>query len=210
MNLPPSLSKNALAQRAFRRRMRDRAWVPHQIYILAQHKNVLDAVESALRRPLLPASLLHLYQEHLTAMNQPWTTLSLYQALLDHRDTGAWSPTLHGEGDTAALELTVPQLGDLRLHLAAAGGQIATSAVLFKAAHVKNIAALNDDALRVGPHTLLTSVGLLSLDGEDTYVAYGNLSSRSPLDMVVEELHTLSQNAIEFVRLFSSHLGASS
>jgi uncharacterized protein YjfI (DUF2170 family) len=209
-----SPSKNTLAQRAFRLRMRERGWVPHQIYILAQHKNVLDAVESALRTPQLPSSLIHLCQEHLTAMNQPWTTIALYQALLNHRETGGWSASVQGEGDSAALELIVPELGDLRIHLAAAGGQIATSAVLFKASDVENVAALNDAALRAGPHALLTSVGLTKIDGEDTYVAYGNLSSRSPLDMVVEELTTLAQNALSFVHLFSPHLsfhtGASS
>lgn len=202
------LSANALAQRQFRARMREKGLVPHQVYVLPMHKITLDAVEVALRHPLLPQSLATLTQDHLAAMTLAWTTTSLQQALLDQQRSAAWNPEFHNDTPDS-LTLVLPEHGDLPVHLAVAGQQIMASVVLFPATSVTDRAALNDAALRVGPHTVFSGVGIQRVGDEDIYIAYGQLSARSSLDSIIEEIEALGHNALDFVSVFSTFLSPS-
>ena len=200
----PLPASAAQRQKAYRERLRERGLAGYQVYIDPRHKPVLDAVEKALRGKTLPVLLHQLTLEHLSAMTTPWNTQSLSQALQDNAESALWAPTVHGE----AIHLTLADHGDLPVDIAVSGTQIFASAVLFPAGAVTDRAGFNEAALKVSPLTSLTSVGILTINGEDVYVAYGQLSACAPADNVIEEIRTLGHNALEFVTLFSSHIGA--
>lgn len=202
------LSTNAKAQRAFRERLKEKGLTPHQVYILPIHKKILDAVEQNLRQDMIPLSLTQLTLENLSAMTIAWNTKTLHNALSDQQESASWNPTLASDesGHAVAINFTMPESGDLPVVLAVSGLQILVSSILFPAKDVMEPNALNEAALRVSPNTHLTGVGIQTIGGEDFYVAYGQLSSCAPLDNVMEEIRSLSHNAIDFVRLFSSFL----
>jgi uncharacterized protein len=200
----PPRTTPAQRQKAYRERLRERGLASYQVYIDPVHKPVLDAVEKALRHPSLPTLLHQLTLEHLSPMTIAWNTQTLHQALQDTAESAAWTPTVHGD----AVHLTLSEHGDLPVDIAVAGSQIFASAVLFPASQVTDRAAFNEAALKVSPLTSLTSIGILTIGGEDVYVAYGQLSACAPADNIVEEIRTLGHNALEFVSLFSSHIGA--
>lgn len=198
-----SQSSSAKAQREFRRRMLERGLVPRQIYVLPRHKATVDALEQALRQPVLPPALISLTQEHLNPMTIAWTPHTLHLALLDRHKTARWNPQFRN-AEVPTLSLSLPDHGDLPVHVGVVGQQVMVSAVLFPASQVRDRAALNEAALRLGPMSVFTAVGLQTIGGEEVYIAYGQLSSLSAVDTIVEEIEALGNNALEFVRVFAS------
>jgi uncharacterized protein YjfI (DUF2170 family) len=73
---------------------------------------------------------------------------------------------------------------------------------------VHDRAAFNDACLRLNPLNPLSNLGLQSFDGEDVYVVFGELSTRSPLANIVEEIDVLARNtlqAAEALRPYITH-----
>jgi uncharacterized protein YjfI (DUF2170 family) len=187
--------------------MRAKGLVPRQVFIRPQHREILATVELALREPVLPDSFRRL--ETLSAMTQPWTTLALHEALAEHvaRERLPYQLTLeHGADPTIAIAL--PEHGDLVIHLMASGEQLFASTPLCLGSQVGDRAAFNDACLRLNPLNPLSNLGLQSLDGEDVYVVFGELSTRSPLANIVEEIDVLARNtlqAAEALRPYITH-----
>lgn len=194
--------RNAQAQQAFRARMRQEGLVPVQVYVLPMHKPTLRAVELAARHPVLPDSLIHLTQEHLAAMTIAWTPEHLRLALLDHLDTAKWSPRL--DAPQAPLLVSLPEYGDLPVMVAISGNQILVSADLFPVDAVKDRAAANDLALRLGLHSSLSAIGIQRHGDQDVYIAYGQLSALSSYDAIREEIDLLGHNTLEFAHAFKA------
>lgn len=201
-----SVSTNAKAQRAFRERLRQKGWMPYQVYILPEHKKVLDAVEKELRTEQLSSALYHLTLENLAVMSMNWTALSLYKAFSENQEATLFHPMLQEN----VLTLRLADKGDLRVDLAIVGNQILVSSIIVPASHIQDRSVFNDMALRVGFNTHLTNIGLDSINGEDVYVAFGQLSACAPLDNILEEIKALGFNTIEFIKMFQPFLKNSS
>jgi hypothetical protein len=84
--------------------------------------------------------------------------------------------------------------------------QILVESVLFPAANIADVAALNDQILRTQQLTPLTSVGLKKIDGEDYYIAFGALSTDSKDSVIIEEIDTLFANIDDFIELYSDNM----
>lgn len=186
----------ALSQRAFRERMREKGLVPRQVFIRPHHREILATVELALREPVLPDRYRHL--EAYSAMSQPWTTPALHEALAEHVIRERLSFTLNLErGSDPTIAITLPDHGDLVIHLMASGEQLFASTPLCMGSQVSDRAAFNDACLRLNPLNPLSNLGLQQIDGEDVYVVFGELSTRSPLANIVEEIDMLAHNTLQ-------------
>jgi len=190
---PPS--STALAQRAFRQRMREQGLIPQQIYIRAEHKETLSRIERSLRLPTLPP-FLHTMESH--AMSQQWTIQALYEALKtsEFGKTGHASLRLH-EGAEPAIQIELHDLGDLPLQMVASGGEVNVSTLLCDASQVKDRSAFNEACLRLNTIYPLSNFGLSKIGGKDVYIVFGQLSSLAPLPNVIEEVIVLGHNTIQ-------------
>lgn len=73
------------------------------------------------------------------------------------------------------------------------------SATLFPTAEIQNPTAFNDAILRLVPFLSLTTVGIITKNNTDYYVAYGSISSQSAPSQVVEELTVLFDNIPQLI-----------
>jgi uncharacterized protein YjfI (DUF2170 family) len=191
----PSRSTAARSQRAFRERMLAKGLVPRQVFIRPHHREILATLELALREPVLPDHYRHL--EAYSAMTQPWTTLALHEALSEHvaRERLPFHLGLE-RGADPTIAITLPDHGDLIIHLMASGEQLFASTPLCLGSQVAERAAFNDACLRLNPLNPLSNIGLQAFEGEDVYVVFGELSTRSPLVNIVEEIDVLARNTL--------------
>lgn len=100
------------------------------------------------------------------------------------------------DGAEPALNIVLHEHGDMELQLAAAGDQVFVSTVLFDAAAVADRHGLNDACLRLNPINPLSNLGLSDVGGRDAYIVFGELSSASSHEAIVEEILTLADNTI--------------
>ncbi|MEO6343160.1 MAG: YjfI family protein [Dokdonella sp.] len=200
-------SPAARSQRAFRERMREKGLVPRQVFIRPHHREILATLELALRELVLPDRYRQL--EAYSAMSQPWTTSALHEALAEHVLRERLSFVLKLErGADPTIAITLPEHGDLVIHLMASGEQLFASTPLCMGSQVDDRAAFNDACLRLNPLNPLSNLGLQQMDGEDIYVVFGELSTRSPLANIVEEIDVLARNtlqAAEALRPYITH-----
>ncbi|UXI67333.1 YjfI family protein [Tahibacter amnicola] len=140
-------------------------------------------------------------------MNNPWTTESLYEALHSDAsiDLSGIDLSLVG-GVDPTLSILMREHGDLALQMAVSGEQIFVSAPLCLGSQVKDRPAFNEACLRLNPLNPLSNLGLQSIDGEDLYIVFGELSARSPLQAVVEEIRVLADNTLQAAEAFAEHL----
>jgi uncharacterized protein len=140
-------------------------------------------------------------------VNNPWTTESLYEALQSAPSVDLKGADLRLVGGVdPAVNIVLPEHGDLTLHLAVSGEQIFVSTPLCRGSQVKDRHAFNDACLRLNPLNPLSNLGLQSVGGEDVYIVFGELSSRSPLPAVIEEIHVLADNTLQAAEAFADHL----
>jgi uncharacterized protein YjfI (DUF2170 family) len=202
-------SASARSQRAFRERMREKGLVPRQVFIRPHHREILATLELALRETVLPDRYRHL--EAYSAMTQPWTTLALHEALAEHVERERLPFHLSLErGSDPTIAISLPDHGDLIIHLMASGEQLFASTPLCVGSQVADRVAFNDACLRLNPLNPLSNIGLQNFNGEDVYVVFGELSTRSPLANIVEEIDVLARNtlqAAEALRPYMSERG---
>lgn len=139
-------------------------------------------------------------------MPNPWTTESLYREL-SASTLGDSGVTLQlNDGDEPSIAATMPEHGDLVIQIAASGDQILVSAPLCNASQVKDRNRFNEACLRLNPVNPLSNLGLLTVDGDDLYIVFGELSSTAPLSNVIEEILVLADNTLEAAEAFSGEM----
>lgn len=176
--------------------MRARGLVARQVYIRPAHAEILALLEVSLREPVLSPSLLQI--KDYAAMTQPWTTPTLFDALETHVARERLPMKLALEpGSEPTISIHLPEHGDLAIHLAASGQQLFVSTPLCFGSQVNDRAKFNDACLRLNPINPLSNIGLQSLDGEDVYMVFGELSTRSPIANIVEEISMLADNTLQ-------------
>jgi len=136
-------------------------------------------------------------------MTTQWDTQSLYREL-SQSALARERVKLELVGD--AIVATMPEHGDLEIQLAVSGDQVFVSAPLCRASQVKDRDRFNDACLRLNPVNPLSNIGLVDVGDEDLYIVFGELSSRSSLDNVVEEIRVLADNTIEAAQAFAQDI----
>ena len=124
------------------------------------------------------------------------TTHEIHDYLARHFASDQQATVELVDGADPALNIVLHGYGDMELQLAAAGDQVFVSTVLFDAAVVADRAGLNDACLRLNPINPLSNLGLSDVDGRDAYIVFGELSSASSHEAIVEEILTLADNTI--------------
>ncbi len=132
-----------------------------------------------------------------------WTPSALQHCLEDAfgRERVESVPTLDG-----AVQVQMPEAGDMVITLVATEHQVMASTPLVLAARVADRAGFNEACLRLNPINPLSNLGLATIGGEDVYIVFGELSPDATAAQVVHEVDTLADNALEAIQILSPYL----
>ncbi|MBL8264654.1 MAG: YjfI family protein [Xanthomonadaceae bacterium] len=219
---PSSPSPEALRQARFRERMKDRGLKPVTLHVRPQYHSLLKSLEKRMQRDNTPPSLL--IAEIDSTMSTPqaistsaasavaphaaWTARPLFDALQPHLTRYGMTAELI-DGSDPTIHIVVDDDGELDVTMAVSGEQIFVSVPLVTADDVSDIHGLNDACLRMNPINPLSNLGIVRQgDGRDVYIVFGELSSRSPVVNVLEEIRVLADNALDAAEAISPFLGA--
>lgn len=134
------------------------------------------------------------------------TTQEIHDHLQQHFAGGEEATIELVDGGEPALNIVLHGYGDMELQMAASGDQVYVSTVLFEAGQVADRVGLNDACLRLNPINPLSNLGLAVIDGHDTYIVFGELSSASSHAAIVEEILTLAENTIAAAEALQPYL----
>ena len=132
-----------------------------------------------------------------------WTSEELYTSLADAfgADNVEQIPTADG-----ALQVVFPDLGDLGVTIALTDRQLFVSTPLVEAVQVRHRAEFNEACMRLNPIYPLSNLGLTTINGRDTYIAFGELAPDSTLNQLELEIRTLADNAIDAIEVLKPYL----
>lgn len=125
-----------------------------------------------------------------------WTIEQLQQRLAEN--FGAANVAVLKDAENT-LQVVLADAGDLEITLVLSEDQIYVSTPLVTGAQVQDRAAFNDACLRMNPINPLSNLGLSTVDGQDVYVVFGELSADSTETQIVLEIRTLGVNAIDAI-----------
>lgn len=95
--------------------------------------------------------------------------------------------------------------GNLPMTLSRSENEWIAMAPIVPVESVTKTAELNDVLLRQGISLPLASVGIVEIDGQDVYVAYGQLFGDSKLESICAELHATAAAAMDVAELIQTH-----
>lgn len=95
--------------------------------------------------------------------------------------------------------------GNLTLTLSRSDNEWIAMTAITAVDSVSNPTELNEILLRQGLALPLASVGIVTIDGRDFYVAYGQLFGDSKLASICAELHATASAAMEVAGLIQEH-----
>lgn len=95
--------------------------------------------------------------------------------------------------------------GNLTLTLSRSDNEWIAMTAIAAVDSVSNQTELNEVLLRQGLALPLASVGIVTIDGRDFYVAYGQLFGDSKLASICAELHATASAAMEVAGLIQEH-----
>lgn len=121
-------------------------------------------------------------------------------------DTIEWPEgTLTLDEDNQTLIWTLSDYGHLPITLSRSENEWVAMSPIAAVDSVKNSAELNEVLLRQGIALPLASVGIVEIDGQDVYVAYGQLFGDSKLESICAELHATASAAMDVAELIQTH-----
>ena len=195
-------------QRLHRQRLREQGLVKKDVWILPEHSAVLHQLEKQMRLPQAGLDSLAIYKEGTmeTATHAYWNIHSL-AADLQHSAL-AQSSKLHIEvleGADASLLVTLPEFGDLPVHVAISGEQLVVEAFLWPLDQVRDRAGLNEQILRLQKLFPFTTMALAH--GGEGYVMFAAMrASNSSCDEIICEILTLADSVIQVTEALESYL----
>jgi hypothetical protein len=132
-----------------------------------------------------------------------WTTQELCKSL-----AAAFGAANVEEVPTAdgALQVVLPELGDLGVTIALTDRQLFVSTPLVEAAQVRDRAEFNEACMRLNPINPLSNLGLTTINSRDTYIVFGELAPDSTLEQLELEIRTLADNAIDAIEVLKPYL----
>lgn len=105
-----------------------------------------------------------------------------------------------------AVQVVLPDLGDLGITIALTDHQLFVSTPLVEAAQVRDRAAFDGACMRLNPINPLSNLGLTTINGRDTYIVFGELASDSSVEQLELEIRTLGDNAIDAIEVLKPYL----
>lgn len=192
-------------QREYRKRLRDQGLVKKEVWVLPENNQRLLSLEKQLRKSMAEGQIVA--ESGLV----PWSTLSLYQALLqdDSAQNGQLSIELP-DGVTQSMHIVMHEYGDLPIFLTVSGEQIVAESVLWSVSEVKDSTAFNEAVLRTHKYFSLSTISIDRIAEKDYYTMFGALSSSSRLSTICFELDVLANNVIQAIEAYSEYLALES
>ena len=132
-----------------------------------------------------------------------WTQEQLLQCLTE---TFGAENVAALEDAERAYQVVLPESGDLEVTLVAGEDQIYCSTPLVTADQVSDRAGFNDACMRLNPINPLSNLGLSTVDGQDVYVMFGELSGDSTQAQIIHEIRMLAVNAIDAIETLKPFL----
>ena len=105
-----------------------------------------------------------------------------------------------------ALQVVLPELGDLSVTIALTDHQLFVSTPLVEAGQVRERAAFNEACLRLNPINPLSNLGLTTINGRDTYIVFGELAPDATPAQLELEIRTLADNALDAIEVLKPYL----
>ena len=198
-------------QRMHRQRLREQGLVKKEVWILPEYGTELQRLEKLMRLPGARADSLAINHKEGTmesATQAYWSVHSLAESL--QRSALVQEGKLHIEvleGADASVLATLPDFGDLPVHLALSGDQLVIEAFLWPADQVHDRAGLNEQILRLQKLFPFATIALepLGASGEG-YVMFAALRSSASSDDIICEILTLADNVIQVTEALASYL----
>lgn len=106
----------------------------------------------------------------------------------------------------AAIQVTLPETGDLGVTIAVTDRQLFVSTPLVDAGQVRDRAAFDDACMRLNPINPLSNLGLTTINRRDTYIVFGELAPDATADQLELEIRTLADNAIDAIETLKPYL----
>ena len=199
-------------QRLHRQRLREQGLVKKEVWILPEHSAVLHQLEKQMR--LSQASLDSLANDHTegtmdTATQANWNIHSLAAALQASAPVQSRQLQVEVlEGTDASLLVTLPEFGDLPVHVALSGDQLMVEAFLWPADQVTDRAGLNEQMLRLQKLFPFTTMALEPLaHGGEGYVMFAAMrASGSNANEIIGEILTLADSVIQATEALAPYL----
>lgn len=199
-------------QRLHRQRLREQGLVKKEVWILSEYSAALQQLEKQMRLPqagLDSFAIDHTEGTMDTATHANWNIHSLATALKSAAPAQAHHLQVEVlEGADASLLVTLPDFGDLPVHVALSGDQLVVEAFLWPADQVKNRIGLNDQMLRLQKLFPFTTMALEpKAHGGEGYVMFAAMRvSTSSVDEIVGEIVTLADSVIQATEALESYL----
>lgn len=197
-------TRSAQYQEQYRKRMREKGLVKREAWIPPNCVDLLRRVETALRAgiaPIIPNDPTGRDE----SMTETWTAASLHEALKASPavQDGALAATLL-QGADPVIRAVAFGREELPVLISVSGDVITCMCWLWPVSAVPKDerARINEDLLRLNPLTPLTAYAIV----DDSYVMYGEISARSPLRDVEQEILTLSDNVVDALDAVGSAL----
>ena len=198
-------------QRLHRQRLRDLGLVKKEVWILPEHSPTLQRLEKQMRLPKAHTGSLTFDNKEVEmekGTHSYWNVRSLAA------DLQASALAQHGklhvevlEGADASLLVTLPDFGDLPVHVALSGEQLVVESFLWSASDVTDRAGLNEQILRLQKLFPFSTVALVPLGAAgEGYVMFAALRSSSSSDDIICEILALADNVIQATEALASYL----
>ena len=199
-------------QRLHRQRLREQGLVKKEVWILPEHSAALHQLEKQMR--LSQASLDSLANDHTegtmdTATQANWNIHSLAAALQASAPVQSRQLQVEVlEGTDASLLVTLPEFGDLPVHVALSGDQLVVEAFLWPADQVTDRAGLNEQMLRLQKLFPFATMALEPLaHGGEGYVMFAAMrASGSNANEIIGEILTLADSVIQATEALAPYL----
>ncbi|QNP47281.1 YjfI family protein [Diaphorobacter aerolatus] len=199
-------------QRLHRQRLREQGLVKKEVWILPEHGVTLQRLEKRMRLPKAQAGSLTLHDKEdddmETGSHSYWNVRSLaadLKASALGKESKLQVEVL--EGADASLLVTLPDFGDLPVHLALSGDQLVVESFLWSASDVADRAGLNEQILRLQKLFPFATIALEPLGaGGEGYVMFAALRSSASSDDILCEILTLADNVIQVTEALASYL----
>ncbi len=132
-----------------------------------------------------------------------WTTQDLSRSLSDAFGAGNVEEISTADG---AIQVTLPEVGDLGITIAITDRQLLVSTPLVDAEEVKDRAAFDNACMRLNPINPLSNLGLTTINDRDVYIVFGELAPDATPAQLELEIRTLADNAIDAIETLKPYL----
>lgn len=198
-------------QRLHRQRLREQGLVKKEIWILPEYGATLQQLEKQMRQPHMPPGSMEFNRKEGTMESSKhayYTIHELAEAL--RRSPLTQGDKLHIEvleGAETSLLVSLPDFGDLPVHVALSGEQLVVEAFLWPADQVRDRAGLNEQVLRLQKLFPFTTMALEPLaHGGEGYVMFAAMRATSNSDDIIAEILTLADSVIQATEALATYL----